>query len=66
MSPDIIFLHDALKLRLPTALFRGSITNKPFHCAILADEFLESFVTVVLPIYWVRFDKEFFVDEHFT
>ena len=64
VSPDIIFSHDELKLRLPTNLLRGSIINKPLCCDVLTDECLESFVKVVLTFYWVRFNKEFFVAEY--
>ena len=64
MSPDIIFLHDALKLCLSPDLFRGSIIDKSFHFAVLVVECLESFVTVGLPFYWVSFNKEFFVAEY--
>ena len=64
VSPNIIFLHDALKVRLSPNLFRGSIIDKPFHRTVLADKCLKSLVTVGLPLYWVRFNKYFFVAEH--
>ena len=57
-------LHDALRLCLSPDLFRVYIIDKSFHCTVLADESLDSFVTVTLLLYWLIFNKEFFAAEY--